>query len=317
MEKLGRVADDLFELVLDLDPARTSWERISADAVKRARALAAEARALKGELNQALAERRLGQALAAASARLSELADSLKDGGEAAWRSHYTNLAKSYEELVRAAVEAKVATLGRFRRLSPANHSRSLFHALSGLGAAAIYHWMISREQALWIMATCVVVFSGLELWRWRSPKANDFLMRSPMIRRIARAHEYYRVNSATFYAWGLLFAVAFCTQASVEAGCLVLAFGDPFASYLGRRFGRRKIFRDKSWVGALAFSVAAFLAVVVFQLVAYPEWPWSQRVLIAAIAALAGAVAEVFTFRLDDNFTVPLTAAIAVTLFG
>lgn len=264
MEKLGRVADDLFDLVLDIDPARTSWERISSDAARRARALAQEAKLLQSELSVALMERPLAQALAnhlaAASARLLELADTLKErSGEDRWRGLYSNLARSYEDIVRAAVEARLSTLGRFRRLSPANHARSFFHASSGLFAAACYHWLLDRQAALVIMASCVVLFSALELLRRYSPRANDAMMRFPIIRRVARAHEYYRINSATYYAWGLLLAVLFGSKVGVEAGLLVLAFGDPLASYVGRRYGKLKLYRDKSVVGSLAFVVAGF----------------------------------------------------------
>lgn len=320
MEKLGRVADDLFELVLDIDPARTSWERISSDAARRARDLAQEAKLLQGELGAALQGRPLAQALvnhlASASARLLELADTLKErSGEARWRAVYSNLARSYEDIVKAAVAAQLSTLGRFRRLSPANHARSFFHASSGLFAAACYHWLLDRRAALLIMGTCVIVFSGLELLRRYSPKANDAMMRFPIIRRVARAHEYYRINSATFYAWGLLLAVLFGSQVGVEAGLLVLAFGDPIASYVGRRHGKLKLYRDKSVVGSLAFVIAGFLAVMAFQWVAYPDWGWAPRLSTALVAAIAGAVAEVFTFKLDDNFSVPLATALAVSL--
>jgi dolichol kinase len=313
MEALSQVADDLFELVIDIDPARTTWDRISDRAALKARQLAQRIDVLEAQLAGTKLEGALD--LRSASRWLVELADDLANKkSEERWRAHYVALAKSYDDMVRASTAARLEELGRFRRLSPANHSRSFFHALSGVVGAVAYHFLLDRTSALLVMSIFVATFTALEILRRTSAKANDAMMRFPLIRRIARAREYYEINSSTYYGWGMLFAVYFCSQQAVEAGCLVLAFGDPMASYLGRRFGKLKLFRDKSLVGSLAFFGAAFLAVLAFRLALYPG-DVAMALGVAAVAGLAGALTELFTFKLDDNFSVPLLTAIAVTL--
>jgi dolichol kinase len=250
-------------------------------------------------------------------ADLSEALDALNGTANGTrWRQLYARLAKDYDELTRAIRESRLLRDFTFKRLSPANYARSAFHVIGGVTGALAYHYLLDRTGALIIMTVFVTVFSALELLRRRSAEMNDLLMRFPFFRRIARPHEYYRVNSSTYYAWGMLIAVLVAPRQAVEAACLVLAFGDPVASNLGRKFGRRKLFRDKSWVGTAAFFAAAFTVLLAYQLLLYSAQPLRLQVLVAFTGAMVGALIELFTVRLDDNFTVPLSVALGVGIF-
>ncbi len=259
---------------------------------------------------------RAREALLRAKTNLSALVEALNNGKNAReWRRIYGRLAKDYEELVRALRESRVLEGFDFKRLAPANYVRNVFHVLSGILGALTYHYLIDRTGALIIMGTLVFTFTSLEIFRRYSTGMNDLLMRFPFFKHVARAHEYYRVNSATYYAWGLLIASFFAPAQAVESGCLVLAFGDPVASNLGRRFGKRKIFRDKSFVGSASFFGAAFLVLFAYTVVFFPHQPWNLALTVALVGAAAGAIAEALTVRLDDNLTVPLSVALALAL--
>lgn len=251
-----------------------------------------------------------------AKTNLSALVEALNNGKNAReWRRIYGRLAKDYEELVRAMRESRVFEGITFKRLAPANYVRNAFHVLSGIFAALTYHYLIDRTGALIIMTTLVVTFTTLEILRRYSTATNDLLMRFPFFKHVARAHEYYRVNSATYYAWGLLIATIFTPAQAVEAGCLVLAFGDPVASNLGRRYGKKKLFRDKSIVGTVSFFFAAFVVLAAYLVIFFPAQPMSLVLVLAGVGASSGALAEALTARLDDNLTVPLSVALSQAL--
>lgn len=318
-DSLPSVAHRLFDLVIDLDPAKAKWERIRENAAERARTLLTEIDAqlaAAGYANLETQADRVRAALERAKANLAELLEALNTGVNGAkWRALYARLAKDYEELTRALRSSPRFQGINFRRLAPVNYVRNVFHVLGGVTGALAYHYLLDRDQALAVMITFVVVFTSLEILRRRSEAMNDLLMRFPFFKRIARAHEYYKVNSSTYYAWGMLIAVLFAPKQAVEAACLVLAFGDPVASNLGRKYGRVKLFRDKSVVGTLAFFGTAFLVLLAYQAIFYAALPWSVLLIVAAAGAALGAVAEALTVGWDDNLTVPLSTALGLAL--
>lgn len=316
---LASVANRLFDLVIDLDPARAKWERLRENLAERARALVQEIDAqlaASGHQTLEASADRAKNALLRAKANLHELAESMNSGVNGTkWRTLYAKLAKDYEELTRALRASNMFEGINFRRLAPVNYVRNGFHVLGGVTGALAYHYLLDRTGAVLVMTVFVVVFTTLEILRRRSEAMNDLLMRFPFFKRIARAHEYYKVNSATYYAWGMLVAVVLAPRQAVEAACLVLAFGDPVASNLGRRYGRVKLFHDKSVVGTLAFLCTAFLVLFAYQLLFYAVQPIGVNVLVAFAGAAIGATAEALTVRFDDNLTVPLSTALGLAL--
>jgi len=139
----------------------------------------------------------------------------------------------------------------------------------------------------------------------------NDALMR--LFGPVAHPHEHYRVNSATWFATALLLLAAFFSPVAATLGVVVLAFGDPSAALIGRRFGRTRLRTGRSLEGTLAFVVAGlvpgFLALLLTQPIGI-----ALALSLAAVGAVAGALTELFSSRVDDNFTIPVAVACAVT---
>jgi len=103
----------------------------------------------------------------------------------------------------------------------------------------------------------------------------------------------------------------AFASAAAIA----VLGVGDQFAALIGRRWGRTTLLYGRTLEGSIAFvlsaTVAAFAVLVGF----HPLGSWPVLLAIAAGGATAGAVAELVSKRLDDNFTIPLSAAAGAAL--
>ncbi|MEQ9502751.1 MAG: hypothetical protein RIT81_38130 [Deltaproteobacteria bacterium] len=317
MQAIAPSMHELSQIVLLLDPAEARWDTLREQAEARCRALAAELETLRARLTKEAAHERLEEALASASVTLEELATALaSSAGAEQGRRLYGALAKNYDQIARA-----VETLpGRLdlpvRRLTPRNYARNVFHVAGGLGAALILHFLLTAEQAVWVMVFVAGGAAGLEIVRHRFTSANDFLMGIPLLRRIARPHEYHGINSSTWYAFGLLLSIGLFAKVPVEVACVVLGFADPIASNLGRAYGRTKLFRGKSLVGTSAFFGAALLVASVY-LAFTTALPLSSVFALAGAAAIAGAIAELYTVRVDDNFSVPVAVATAVHFAG
>jgi dolichol kinase len=71
----------------------------------------------------------------------------------------------------------------------------------------------------------------------------------------------------------------------------LVLGVGDPAATLIGKRFGRRfKLYRQKSLAGSLAFVAASFITVATFLFWRRPLLSAAYKVLMALCAGIVGA---------------------------
>ena len=189
----------------------------------------------------------------------------------------------------------------------PANPARAIFHVLSAVSCLALV-FVLSPRQLPWV----AVGFAGwawsLETLRRISPRANDVLMRffAPIVHR----GERHRVNSATWYMTALVVLTLTYAPTVMVVGVAVLGFGDPAASLIGRRFGRRKLINRRTLEGSVAFVIAGTVAsFTIVQLI--PSGPAvGISLLIAVCASVVGAVAELLSRRVDDNFSIPLCAA-------
>lgn len=302
-----------FELVMLLDPADSSWDTLKEKARAHVAELTDEIDRLRARMTREAAHAALVDVLASASTNLDELSAAFDNhSGAKKWRKIYGSLAKNYEQLVRAAEALPDRTEEPYRRLVRRNYARNAFHVVGGIFAALTLHYLITESQAVVVMIVFAGIGTLLEILRRVSQSTNEALMRFPLIRRIARPHEYYRVNSSTWYAFGLLIAVVLYSKLPVEIACVVLAVADPVASNVGRRYGRTKIFGHKSFVGTAAFFGAALVASATY-LVATSNLALPAIFAVSAVAAIAGALAELYTVGVDDNFSVPVAVATAV----
>ena len=226
-------------------------------------------------------------------------------------------LADRYEHILAAVRStphlAKIGdTLGTLR---PKNYWRNLFHISMGLLGVATYEWLTaSRQETLLVLGVVFGVYAFLDMIRRLHPSLNH-LIYNLAFKLIARPRERYQTPAATWYVLGLFVAVAIADQTHAQLAALVLGLGDPAATLIGKRWGRKKIYKDRSWVGSISFVAITFAASVVF-LVAAREWSTGLIILTALIASFAGAIAEIFSNdRLDDNLLIPCAVATALTL--
>jgi glycerol-3-phosphate acyltransferase PlsY len=117
------------------------------------------------------------------------------------------------------------------------------------------------------------------------------------------RRTETNKFNGSTFLCLAF-FLVIFCFSRNVAITAMFfLSLGDAAAELGGKNFGRLKYF-GKSLEGTFAFFLVAFLIAYVL----FDQWQ------IALIGAVAGALVELLSFELDDNLTVPIGSAFALS---
>ena len=213
------------------------------------------------------------------------------------------------------AIEMPALTLVEIAPAAPvraANATRSVFHVASGALSLAMLRLLPGRAWIIAAASAFVVAGWTMEIARRRSHTVNNALMK--VFAPVAHPHERHGINSSTWYVTALLLLSIFAPLRAAEIGVLVLAVADPAAGLIGRRFGRTRIRAGRSLEGTLGFFVVGALAAACWLSVVYAV-PWPAAALLAATAAAVGAVTELVSTRLDDNFTIPVATGAAAAL--
>ncbi len=192
----------------------------------------------------------------------------------------------------------------------PTSVARSLFHVASGGVALALLRLLPGRGWLIGVSAGIALAGWTMETARRRSAAVNARLMR--LFAPVAHPHERHRVNSSTWYVTALFALALLAPLRAAEVGVLVLALADPLAGIVGRRFGRTRLRAGRSLEGSLAFLAVGSAAAFAW-LEGIGAVPRPTAIVLAVTGAAAGALAELGSTRLDDNFTIPVAAAAAV----
>lgn len=298
------LAAELHDLLNRIEPA--VWSDARASEVR------ARTASIQGHLSALLPHAEPGAAAALAAlegAITAALPDGTAAGSSAAWVRFSHHIHPAYESLLRAV--APEAASGR--SLRPTNYARNVFHMLGATGVMTVIHLLPDRASMIAVALSVTVPAWTIEGLRRSNPRLNDWMMW--LFGPVAHAHERFRVNSASWYAAALTLLAFVSPVPAALLGVAVLGFGDPFAAIVGRRFGRTPIRTGRTLEGSLAFVGAAWIAGVITLALAAPDLP--NAAITALVAAVCGAVAELYSQDVDDNLTIPLAAALgaAVTM--
>lgn len=179
---------------------------------------------------------------------------------------------------------------------------RRIFHAANGTAVFVAVTWLdLGRERALLILGALLILMLLIDVVRLTRPRVNAFFFRA--FPSLVSPREALGVASSTWYNLGVILTLALFGLPAALTGILVLAWADPTASWIGRRWGRRP-FLGGSVEGTLVFVGVAFAIVAV-----------RHSLLAAAVTAPVLGVVERRSWPLDDNLAVPLAGAALVTL--
>lgn len=182
---------------------------------------------------------------------------------------------------------------------------RKLLHALVGAWTLVITPFF---QHLAWAIAP-PVVFAIVNA----SPKAHELMPTLATGNRESRGLWTFPVGVALVY---LVFWEE-SPRPAILAGLATLAFADPMAAIVGRRYGQRHFhgFGDgRSLEGSLAFFAVGAVAVgTIASLSGAGAYPWRMGVGCGA----AGALSEALSPSGWDNLTIPLAVAAAYRMFA
>ena len=173
---------------------------------------------------------------------------------------------------------------------------RKLFHITGSI--IPVVYLLTDKQTALIVTAGLFVVDIVLETLRIKG------IMNVAFIENNMKKEESSRLSGSFFYILSGLITIIFFAKNIAVSSLFILSIADPLSSLIGSRFGRVR-FLGKSLEGTMTFFVVAFLILRVF----------SFSIPIAAAGAAIAALTELFSSRfIDDNLSIPLVTAMALT---
>lgn len=173
---------------------------------------------------------------------------------------------------------------------------RKFFHLLEVpvLVIYSIVRFYWSEKIAILTLTAMFLVLLEIEYVRLEvKPKIPKHL-------NVFRRKEKNNVVSSIFFIAATIIAFAVFDYSIALTALLLTVFGDLASALIGIKFGKHKVFRQKSLEGFLA-GLAMNLMVGFLIFPAYPALYISM--------ALVASTVELLTGKLDDNLTVPLFA--------
>jgi len=196
---------------------------------------------------------------------------------------------------------------------------RRLFHVVNGVATATAYALLFTHQQVVHIFGTIACLVYVVDRLRIAYPEV--VARRLPWINRVlVRAEEEVRESAMIPYAIAVLLTILTVPKPAALIAVYTLAVADPLAAIVGIRWGRRRVARNRTLEGSLAF----FGSTLTIAAVVLGESTGAPLLAIAAAAftiAFAAAVCEVLPVRIDDNLTIPLfvgfTTWIVCAMYG
>lgn len=231
------------------------------------------------------------------------------------WEALRQRLQPAYERLA-ASLRAEDIHVPALR---PTNYFRNLLHIGTACFSLCVVAAIPSTAVISIITLVCAVIAWSLETTRRIYPEWNDKLMAA--LGRFAHPHEAHRVNSSTWYTTALFLLALTGSKPLCIVGVTVLGAGDPIAALIGRRFGKVKLINGRTLEGSMSFVFAATIVAFFCLAIGFPGLGTGNALIVAAFASVVGAMTELASRRVDDNFSIPVfsaaAAALAFTLLG
>jgi diacylglycerol kinase (CTP) len=183
--------------------------------------------------------------------------------------------------------------------------SRKLWHCVGICVMAALYNLM-SPKASYTLLIFATLFFLPLDYLRQKNQALNKLTIR--IFGAVMRKHEAQAISGMSYLFVGCMVLLMLRDRHLITLTLLFLAFGDPIASYFGIRYGKDKIFGNKSLQGTMAaFGACTAISIIYYW---FNNLMIERLLIVAPLSGLIGALAEALPIgKLDDNFTFPVVA--------
>lgn len=178
---------------------------------------------------------------------------------------------------------------------------RIVWHLFGGIIPIIYYFSSLNKIKALSILTPFLLLFLIFDFVRLKNPKLNEKFFSK--LSFLIQENEKLELNASTYFLISSFLSILLFSKNIAIIVLLFLTFGDTMANFVGKKFGKIKIFQ-KTLEGSMAcFLVCLFISLTLFNFK------------ISFIAAFVATLAELFSFRINDNLLIPILAGIIMSI--
>lgn len=189
---------------------------------------------------------------------------------------------------------------GLRERLKKFNIIRKIYRLLALV--IPIIYIAYGKNAVLEILIPLTLLVFTIDILRMHSKRLNAFI--TDYLKFILKPKELNQISTTSlFLISSTIVILAFPRKAALLA-IIFAVIGDLFAEVVGIMYGKNKILNNKTLEGTLACFVSCVISGLIFK----NFIPIFNDMIV--VGALAAALTELFSVKIDDNFTMPLITA-------
>ncbi|MFH1540569.1 MAG: diacylglycerol/polyprenol kinase family protein [Elusimicrobiota bacterium] len=169
------------------------------------------------------------------------------------------------------------------------------------------YIFFLEEKMVLTILVVIILIVAVFELVRLKNEKLNQKILK--IFDGIYRQNETKKISTLLFTLSGIFFAILFFEKKIALLAIFFLIFGDGFAALVGEKYGKNKIFNNKTLEGVVANFLSCLVVGIIFSFFCHMKF---SQIFFGAIAA---AIIEIFFTK--DNLLIPTVSAFIMKLLG
>ena len=182
---------------------------------------------------------------------------------------------------------------------------RKIIHLSNSGIAFMLLVW--SQMTVIYFVIILTIIILGVDLFRIYNNKVALFYYK--ILGNVTRDFERKKLTGASYVMLASLITLLLFDKYICIASLLIMSYSDTSAALIGRVYGKTKIY-EKTLEGSLAFFVTSLLIILCI----VPKIDF----LFALIAIIVATLVELFSvFKIDDNLSVPIIAAVIMSLGG
>jgi len=115
------------------------------------------------------------------------------------------------------------------------------------------------------------------------------------------------KIMGTTAYLLSVIIVIIFFPKQVAIYALVFTVFGDAASTIIGKKFGRKRFWKDKSIAGTSGFFITTFIIGIILNFIPSLMIGWLKILEGAAFSAFI----EFLPIPIDDNFTVPILTAV------
>lgn len=158
--------------------------------------------------------------------------------------------------------------------------------------------------------ADIILEYGNYKRWNWARRIFGRLFFKT--LRQKETKHIYFQSSGSLYVLLAAIACTLLFSKPIAVIAMTVMLISDTFAALVGKAYGTRKIYKNKSMEGTLAFFMSALFICMLFE----PMFHFTYASVLACLLATCAEVYEDKT-EIDDNLSIPFSIGIILSLLG